>query len=49
MVGPLGVLAANLVAATTEIGDVDGGPSGVPAAGPTTTTTEVGDVDDGLP
>jgi hypothetical protein len=49
MVGPLGVLAANLAAATTEIGDVDGGPSGVSAAGPTAATTEVGDVDDGPP
>jgi hypothetical protein len=28
MAAPLGVLAANLAAATTEIGDVDGRPSG---------------------
>jgi hypothetical protein len=41
------VLAAGPAAATTEVGDVDGGPSGVLAVGPATATTEVEDVDDG--
>jgi hypothetical protein len=46
MAGPLGVLAAGLTAATTRVGDVDGGPlGGVLAAGPAATTTRVGDFD----
>jgi hypothetical protein len=48
MTGPLGVLPADLAAATTEVGDVDGGPlGGVLLAGLTAATTEVGDVDGG--
>jgi hypothetical protein len=41
MAGLLGVLAAGLAAATTGVGDVDGGPWGVLAAGQTAATTGV--------
>jgi hypothetical protein len=50
MVGSLGVLAAGPTAATTEVGDVDGGPPwGVLAVGLVVATTRVGDVDGGPP
>jgi hypothetical protein len=50
MAGPLGVLSVSLVAATTEVGDIDGGPLGVLAACPAAVTTvEVEDVDGGPP
>jgi hypothetical protein len=44
---PWGVLPAGPAAATTGVGDVDGGPLGVLPAGPTVATTRVGDVDGG--
>jgi hypothetical protein len=47
MVGPLGVLLTSPAAATTEVGDIDGGPLGALAAGPAAATTEVEDVDGG--
>jgi hypothetical protein len=43
------VLAAGPAAATTGVGDVDGGPLGVLAAGPAAATTKVGDIDGGPP
>jgi hypothetical protein len=44
------LLSIGLVAATTEVGDVDGwAPWGVLAAGLAAATTEVEDVDDGPP
>jgi hypothetical protein len=49
MAGPLGLLAAGLVAANTGVGDVNGEPLGLLAAGLTTATTKVGDVDGGAP
>jgi hypothetical protein len=49
MVGPWEVMAEGLLAATTKVGDVDGGPLGVLVAGPPAATIEVGDVDGGPP
>jgi hypothetical protein len=45
---PWGLLAAGPAAATTEVGDVDGGPLGVLAAGSAVATTEVENVDGGM-
>jgi hypothetical protein len=51
MVSPLGgALPVSLAAATTEVGDVDGGPPvGALAACPAAATTKVGDIDGGAP
>jgi hypothetical protein len=50
MVGPQGVLAVGPAAATTEVGDVDGGPTGgLLAACPVAAITEIGDVYGGPP
>jgi hypothetical protein len=44
------VLVVGLAAATTEVGDVDGGPlGGVLAVGLATATTGVGDINGGPP
>jgi hypothetical protein len=46
---PWGLLMAGPAAATTGVGDVDGGPPGVLPVGPVAATTGVGDVDGGPP
>jgi hypothetical protein len=38
-----------LAAATTKVGDIDGGPLGVLSGFPSAATTEAGDVDGGPP
>jgi hypothetical protein len=49
MAGPLRVLSAGPVAATTEVEDVDGGTPGVLPVGPAAATTDDEDVDGGAP
>jgi hypothetical protein len=47
MAGSLGVLAVGPTAATSKVGDIDGGhPGGLPV-GPGAPTSEVGDIDGG--
>jgi hypothetical protein len=50
MTGPLGVLSVILVAATTDVKDIDGGPPGSAVSRMAVATTEyVEDIDGGPP